>query len=107
MLRKSTLICIIVIICLAGCQSDRIEAGETGAEHRDVRTEMIEYLRQQNPPDLKAVEVWNNEYGPGLKLTTAHYQIFTTLMDPLLLSLSPEFIESAYKDYNRQLPEQI
>lgn len=107
MLRKSTLILIIAVVCLAGCQSDRIEARETGAEHQDVRAKMIEYLRQQNPPDLKAVEVWNNEYGPGLKLTTAHYEIFTTLLDPLLLSRNPEFIESAYKAYNRQLPEPI
>ncbi len=107
MLRKSTLILIIVIICLAGCQSDRIEAGETAAEQQDVRAGMIEYLRQQNPSDLKAVEVWNNQYGPGLKLTTAHYEIFTTFLDPLLLRHSPEFIESAYKAYNRQLPEPI
>ena len=107
MLRKSTLIVIIVIVCLAGCQSDRIEAGETGAGQQDIRAEMIEYLRQQNPPDLKAVEVWNNKYGPGLKLTTAHYEIFTTLLDSLLLRRSPEFIESAYKAYNRQLPEPI
>jgi len=99
-LRKSTLILIIVIVCLAGCQSDRIEAGETAADQQDVRTGMIEQLRRQNPPELKAVEVWNNPYGPGLKLTTAHYEIFTTLLDPLLLRQSPEFIESAYKAYN-------
>ncbi|MGB2863340.1 MAG: hypothetical protein WBC05_08450 [Sedimentisphaerales bacterium] len=107
MLRKSTLIWIIVIICLAGCQSDRIEAGETAAEQQDVRAEMIEHLRQQNPPDLKAVEVWNNQYGPGLKLTTAHYEIFTTLLEPLMLRQSPGLIESAYKAYNQQLPEPI
>ena len=107
MLRKSTLILIIVIICLAGCQSDRIEAGEAGAGQQDARAGMIEHLRRQKPPALKAVEVWNNQYGPGLKLTTAHYEIFTTLLDPLLLRQSPEFIESAYKAYNRQLPGPI
>ena len=107
MLRKSTLIVIIVIICLAGCQSDRIEAGEAGAEQQDDRTEMIENLRQQNPPELKAVELWNNEYGPGLKLTTSHYEIFTTLLEPSILRHSGRFIESAYKAYNQQLPEPI
>ena len=107
MLRKSTLIWIIVIVCLAGCQSDRIKAGEVGAEQSDNCAEMIEHLRQQNPPDLKAVEVWNNQHGPGLKLTTAHYEIFTTLLDPMLLRQCPEFIESAYKAYNLQLPEPI
>jgi hypothetical protein len=106
-LRKSTLILIIVIVCLAGWKSDRIEAGETGAEQQDSRAGIIEYLRRQNPPDLKAVEDWNNQYGPGLKLTTAHYEIFTTFLDPLLLGQGPKFIESAYKAYNRQLPEPV
>jgi len=106
-LRKSTLIVIIAIVCLAGRQSDSIEAGEAGAEQQDVRTGMIEYLRQQNPPELKAVEVWNNQYGPGLKLTTAHYEIFTTLLEPSILRHSPGLIESAYKAYNLQLPEPI
>jgi hypothetical protein len=68
---------------------------------------MIEHLRQQNPPDLKAVEVWNNQYGPGLKLTTAHYEIFMTLLEPSILRHSAGLIESAYKAYNHQLPEPI
>jgi len=106
-LRKSTLILIIVIVCLAGWKSDRIEAGEAGAEQQDVRAGMIEHLRRQNPPALKAVEVWNNQYGPGLKLTTAHYEIFTTLLEPSMLRRSPGLIESAYKAYNHQLPEPI
>src|SRR4030042_1251901 len=41
-LRKSTLICIIVIVCLAGRQSDRIEAGDAGAGQPDNRAGMIE-----------------------------------------------------------------
>lgn len=106
MLRKSTLILVIAIVCLAGWKSDRIEAGKIGGQ-RDVRAEMIKYLKQQNPPELKAIEVWNNEYGPGLKLTTAHYEIFTTLLRPSMLRQSAEIIESAYKAYNLQLPEPI
>ena len=107
MLRKSTLIWIITIGCLLSSGSDRIGAGETGTGQRDVRAEMIEYLRQQNPPALKAVEVWNNQYGPGLRLTTAHYEIFTTLLEPSILGRCAGFIESAYKAYNLQLPEPI
>lgn len=105
MLRKSTLILIISIIFLVGFRSDSIVAGETVAGKRDIRAEMIEYLRQQNPPALKAVEVWNNQYGPGLKLTTRHYEIFTTLLEPLMLRRSVELIELAYKAYNLQLPD--
>ena len=105
--KKSTLILIIVIVCLAGWKSDRIEAGEAGAEQQDILAGMIEHLRRQNPTALKAVEVWNNQYGPGLKLTTAHYEIFTTLLEPFVLRHSAGLIESAYKAYNLQLPEPI
>ena len=107
MLRKSTLIWIFLIVFLAGWKSDIIEAGEAGAGQLDVCAGIIEYLRQQNPPELRAFEVWNNEYGPGLKLTTSHYEIFTTLLEPVLLARISEFIESAYKAYNLQLPESI
>jgi hypothetical protein len=106
-LRKSTLIWIIAIGGLLCWKSDRIEAGESGAEQREVRAEIIEYLRQQNPPELKAVDAWNNPYGPGLKLTTTHYEIFTTLLKPSLLRRSPALLESAYKAYNHQLPEPV
>jgi len=106
-LRRSALIWIIVIVCLGSFRSDRIEAGEAGAGQQDPRAGMIEHLRQQNPQDLKAVEVWNNQYGPGLKLTTAHYEIFTTLLKPSILQRSPGLIESAYKAYNLQLPKPV
>ena len=106
-LRKSTLISIVVIVCLAGWKSDRIEAGKTDAGQRDLCAGIIEYLRQQNPPELKAVEIWNNKYGPGLKLTTNHYEIFTTLLKPSMLCRVPGLIESAYEAYNLQLPESI
>jgi hypothetical protein len=68
---------------------------------------MIEYLQGRNLPALKSVEVWENKYGPGLKLTTAHYEIFTTLLEPLMLPQVPGFMESAYRSYNSQLPEPI
>ena len=106
-LRKYTLISIIVIVCLTSDQSDRIHAGNIVAERRHTCAETIEYLQQQNLPDLRTVEVWNNQYGPGLKLTTAHYEIFTTLLEPLMLRRSAGLIESAYKAYNLQLPYPI
>jgi hypothetical protein len=106
-LRNSALIWFTAIVCLAGWKSDRIEAGKTGAGQRDIRSGMIEYLRRQNAPGLTAASVWNNEYGPGLKLTTAHYEIFTTFLEPSFLARISGFIESAYKAYNLQLPEPI
>jgi hypothetical protein len=106
-LRKSTLISSILIVCLAGGRSDRIDAGQAGYQQQDICAGMIEYLHQQKPPELIETEIWNNPYGPGLKLTTAHYEIFTTLLKPLILQKSTGLIESAYTAYNQQLPEPI
>ena len=73
----------------------------------DTPAGMIEYLQGQNLPALKSVEVWDNKYGPGLKLTTEHYEILTTLLEPLMLCQVPGYMESAYRGYNGQLPEPI
>ena len=97
-----------IFVCLAGCfESGKIET-KTGDAHRiDTTAGMIEYLQEQNLPALESVELWQSEYGPGLKLTTAHYEIFTTLLEPLMLRRIPRFIESAYRGYNGQLPNPI
>ncbi len=102
--RKSALIWITGIVYLAGCGAS-VEIGE--ARRIDTPAGMVEYLRQAQLPALKSVEVWENEYGPGLKLTTAHYEIFTTLLEPLMLSQVPGFVESAYRGYQSQMPEPI
>ena len=70
-------------------------------------TGMIKYLEGRRLPTLESVEQWQNPYGPGLKLTTKHYEVYTTLLDPLMLSRVPGFVESAYKAYQKQLPERI
>jgi hypothetical protein len=108
-IRISAPIWIIVLVCLAGCsENNKIGAMETSRVQRiDTPAGMIEYLQQARLPALKSVEVWQNTYGPGLKLTTAHYEIFTTLLEPLMLSQTPGFMESAYRGYNSQLPEPI
>lgn len=58
-------------------------------------------------PDLQAVEEWDGKYDFGLKLTTAHYEIYTTLFEPLMLREIPSYMESAYRGYNKQLSEPI
>ena len=73
----------------------------------DTPAGMIDYLQRAQLPALKSVEVWQNQYAPGLKLTTAHYEIFTTLLEPLMLSQVPGFVESAYQGYNSQLPQPV
>lgn len=54
-----------------------------------------------------SVEPWQGKSGPGLRLTTAHYEIFATVTQPLMLRMIPGFVESAYRGYNGQLPEPI
>ncbi|MEA3225470.1 MAG: hypothetical protein U9Q07_05925 [Planctomycetota bacterium] len=100
MVKRSLLTLTVAIVCVAGCASDN-------AGTRQARTEAIEHLRRENPLMLESVELWDNEYGPGLKLTTAHYEIFTTFLEPTVLRHSPGFMESVYRAYNSQLPEPI
>ncbi len=104
MVRRLWSICAIAVFCFAGC-SENISAKKGGETRRiDTCPGMIEYLRSQNLPALKSVEPWENDYGPGLVLTTEHYEIFTTLLEPLMLSQVPGFVESAYGGYQDQLP---
>ncbi|UCE98963.1 MAG: hypothetical protein JSV82_07215 [Planctomycetota bacterium] len=108
MVRKFAIILIIVIFCLTGC-SEPVSIGttETTGHGIDTPAGMIDYLQDSQLPALKSVEVWQNDYAPGLKLTTTHYEIFTTLLEPLMLSQVPGFVESAYQGYNNQLPEPV
>ena len=70
-------------------------------------TAAIERLASEKLPSLEAVETWDSDFGPGLKLTTRHYEIFTTVLEPLMLRRIPGFIESAYRGYNSQLPKRV
>jgi hypothetical protein len=107
MIKKLALICILGVIPVVGCLESQSQIGSSKIQRIDTPAGMIEYLHKQNLPALKSVEVWENEYGAGLKLTTVHYEILTTLLEPLMLSQVPGFMESAYRGYNDQLPEPI
>jgi hypothetical protein len=51
-----------------------------------------------------SIQAWPNRFGPGLCLYTEHYEILTTLVDPVFLERLPEFVEAAYCAYNQHLP---
>jgi hypothetical protein len=68
---------------------------------------MIKYLQKQNLPAVESVESWPNEYGEGILITTDHYTIYTTLLEPLILYQVPGFMESSYRGYQKQLPRPI
>jgi hypothetical protein len=106
MLRITILIFTLSLLFL-GCQQQPVMPAKAAPLNNDSRQEMIDYLRKKNLPVLDNVEIWENEYGPGLKLTTTHYEIFTTLLEPLVLSQVPGFMESAYRGYQDQLPKPI
>ena len=109
MLRRFAITLITVITCLTGCANPgKTSIEKAGNNHRiDTPLGMIKYLERQKLPALKAVEVWENNYGPGLKITTAHYEILTTLLEPLMLPQVPGFVESAYQGYQDQLPNPV
>jgi hypothetical protein len=107
MARKFAIIWIASIFSLAGCFERATSVSPGGIRRIDTPGGMAERLQSEKLPALKSVEVWENEYGPGLKLTTAHYEIFTTLLEPLILRQVPGFVESAYRGYQGQLPEPI
>jgi hypothetical protein len=81
--------------------------GSSKSARIDTPSGMIAYLKARGLPMLESVEPWENEYAPGLKLVTNHYEVYTTLLEPLMLSRVPGFVESAYKAYQKQLPEPV
>jgi hypothetical protein len=95
-----------VLIC-AGVFLTGGADGSGKSKRIDTPAGMIAYLKARGLPMLESVEPWENKYGPGLKLTTDHYEVYTTLLEPLMLSRVPGFVESAYKAYQKQLPEPV
>ncbi len=87
-----------VMFCLAGCRqsADTQSRPSRQIERQDARTMTLERLQSERLPTLESVELWDSKYGPGLKLTTGHYEVFTTVLEPLTLRTVPGFLESAY-----------
>lgn len=100
---------IIGVLGLAGCsRSDGPRMASTaGGPTVPSQTSLVERLQSEHLPALLSVEPWGSGFGPGLKLTTDHYEIFTTVQQPLMLRRIPGFVESAYRGYNDQLAEPV
>lgn len=102
------IVCILAAaLAIGGCSEDLASFKVVRNARIDTASGMIKYLERQSLPALKYSEVWENEYGEGIKLVTGHYEIYTTLLEPLMLSQVPGFVESAYRGYQNQLPEPI
>ncbi len=112
MVRELAIALTIAAVGLAGCSpSHRAPTAPTvtAAATQDSTSPQATMVRLQGErlPALVSVGPWEGKYGPGLKLTTQHYEIFSTVTQPLLLRMVPGFIESAYRSYNDQLPQAI
>ena len=98
----------ITVLFYAGCQPNFVvPVTDSNRPVLDTPQGLIDYLQRKKLPALRSVDIWENDFAPGLTLTTIHYQIHTTLMEPLVLYQIPGFVESAYKSYQSQLPEPI
>ncbi len=97
-----------LIYITAGCQFN-IAVPEAAVVGNNLQTAegMIDYLTKQHLPAVESVEEWPNKYDQGIVITTDHYRIYTTLLEPLMLYQVPGFMESAYRGYQDQLPNPI
>jgi hypothetical protein len=82
-------------------------ADESNMDSRDAAAGIIEHLQSQQLPPVRSIAKWHNGYGDGIIITTDHYRIYTTLLEPLMLAQIPGFMESAYKGYQAQLPRSV
>lgn len=98
---------LILSIMLSGCTPEHSYPVSQTRSRSTLSTPqgLAEYLRDL--PTVQHTEVWENPYGPGIKITTKHYEVYTTLGDPLMLRQVPSFVESAYAAYEDQLPDTV
>ncbi len=94
----------VILLLITGCESPQADRGQT-TPRLATPVGMAEYLKDL--PAVKKVEPWSDEYAPGITITTEHYDIHTTLLDPLMLRQVPAFVESVYREYQKQLPSPI
>ena len=111
MARKLILAFAVAVFYVTGCSRDHRAPAPAPAQDRPAaeRTSdfLLERLRSERLPALVSVEPWSGGYGRGLKLTTDHYEVFTTVRQPLMLRMIPGFVEAAHQGYNAQLPQPI
>ena len=101
----------ILLLLSGGCnetlKKSRPEEGETTTKKAlrlDTADGMLEYLRSQKLPAVKEIEPWDGWQNPGLKITTEHYEIYTTLFEPRVIRDIPAFLENCCKSYSKMIP---
>ena len=100
-----TCFCLLSAIC--GCAEQPYADKGRHCPVSDLSTPAGMIKSLENLPPVENVEIWDNEYAPGITITTKHYHIHTTMLEPLTLTRVPGFMESAYKAYQQQLPSPV
>ena len=100
-----TLILGLAVLC--GCNEQQASTALSYRPPIDLSTPqgMVKHL--ETLPPVIHVEPWENEYAPGIKITTKHHERRTTMLEPLTLCRVPGYMESAYRAYQQQLPTPI
>ena len=96
----------LVLLCAGGCieKEQPLILNKSGTSLSSSGG-MIDYL--SGLPAVEDVRNWHNSHGQGVVITTKHYEVYTTLMDPLMLRQVPAFMEAAHRAYQQQLPNPI
>lgn len=92
------------LICIFfGCQNSDLKNSSTPAADSAQFERLIRDLKRL--PTVQSVDIWTlpemirERDRDGLSLTTQHYQIHTSVRDPLILRQVPVFLESAFRSY--------
>lgn len=71
----------------------------------DIRQSLIASLERL--PAVETTAQWDCEYAAGITVETAHYRIYSTWLDPLMMTSIPAYMEYAYQGYQSQLPKPV
>lgn len=101
-MKKLAITVLLVALSLCGCADSprfRRAQDQADAEHMC----LAEFCAEQQNSTVLHAERWTNKYGPGIVLTTQHYEVYTTLLNPFFLAKIPDFMEAAHQAYTTQI----
>ncbi len=94
---------------LSSCQNPK--SASVALSPRERQEKLIRYLQSQ--PTVKSTETWDlpepikAQPQVGLIIRTYHYEIYTSLQDPLILQGLAVFLETAFRSYGQVFGQEI
>lgn len=105
-MRRFGLAFIIAALFAAGCQDEQM-SGRGFHRERMAGNYSNPMVYMKELPAVKDVDIWRNDFGKGYLITTKHYEIYTTLNEPLMLRQVPAFMEASHRAYQNMVPGNI